>query len=315
MLALIDPTDLDFDAKSLVLLNAIIALMMFGVSLTLRTEDFARVVREPRAPAAGMIGQFLLLPSLTWALTMALPIKPEFALGMLLVAACPGGSMSNIMTWLARGNLAASISMTAISSLAAVVMTPLNFAFWANMNPGTRAFLREIDIQAVDILLQVLLVLGVPILLGMFIGARFPEFAARTDKPMRWISLAVFIGFLTLAFARNAALFVEHLSSFFGLVVLHNAIALTVGWLIARAARLNQADTRAVTLETGLQNSGLGLVIIFTTMPTVGGAILITAFWGVWHLVSGLALSSYWARKPITDGSDPRAITPGAAPA
>lgn len=302
---------LNFDAKSLLILNVIIALMMFGVSLSLRVEDFQRIIREPKAPAAGMIAQFLLLPALTCLVTVVFNIRPELALGMMLIAACPGGSLSNIMTWVARGNLAASISMTAASSLAATVLTPLNFTFWANVNPATRAILRDIDISAGSLLLQILLVLGLPIVLGMVIGARSPKLVAKTDKPLRWLSLGVFVVFLGIAFSNNAQLFIEKIDTFFLLVVGHNAMALVAGWLIARAMKLNQAETRAVTLESGLQNSGLGLVIIFTFMPEASEMMLIAAFWGVWHLVSGIAVSSYWARKPITDGSEPlRPVAP-----
>lgn len=311
MIAAIEATEkLNFSESSLLTLNIIIALMMFGVSLSLRKEDFTRIIKEPKAPVAGMITQFLLLPALTCLGTIVFNIDAELALGMILVAACPGGSLSNIMTWVARGNLAASISMTAVSSLGAVILTPLNFAFYANLNPNTRAILQDIDISATSLLIQIVLVLGIPIVLGMLVGSRSQKLVAATDKPLRYLSLAVFVLFLAIAFKNNAELFIRNFNLFFWLVVCHNAMALSVGWLTARAMRLDQADTRAVTLESGLQNSGLGLVIIFTFMPHANGMMLIAAFWGVWHLVSGISLSSYWARKPITDGSEPERIQP-----
>src|SRR5690606_7167792 len=132
---------LQFDAASMVLLNIIMACMMFGVSLSLRLEDFRRIALSPVAPAVGMIAQFLLLPAATCLVTWLLRIDAELALGMILVAACPGGSFSNVMTWMARVNLAVSVSMTAVSSLAATVMTPLNFALYGWLNPYTRDYL------------------------------------------------------------------------------------------------------------------------------------------------------------------------------
>ncbi|MGE6480269.1 bile acid:sodium symporter family protein [Psychrobacter namhaensis] len=287
-----------FSPSSLVLLNLILALMMFGVSLSLRLEDFKRVILSPIAPIAGLFAQFLLLPLMTCLLTWALNIDPELALGMILVASCPGGSFSNIMTWLARGNVAVSVSMTAVSSLAATVLTPLNFAFYGWLNPHTREYLTQITIEPSSILILVLLVLAVPLVLGMVTGRKLPDLVVRIQKPLRIISLLVLMSFVAIAFSSNVALFIERFHSFFWLVVAHNLLALSLGYGIGRMLKLPVADRRAVTLEVGIQNSGLGLVILFTFFPEAGSMMLITAFWGVWHLVSGLTLSQIWARIP-----------------
>ncbi|MCD1278335.1 bile acid:sodium symporter family protein [Psychrobacter sp. CCUG 69069] len=287
-----------FSPSSLVLLNLILALMMFGVSLSLRLEDFKRVILSPIAPIAGLFAQFLLLPLMTCLLTWALNIDPELALGMILVASCPGGSFSNIMTWLARGNVAVSVSMTAVSSLAATVLTPLNFAFYGWLNPHTREYLTQITIEPSSILILVLLVLAVPLVLGMVTGRKLPDLVVRIQKPLRIVSLLVLMGFVAIAFSSNVALFIERFHSFFWLVVAHNLLALSLGYGIGQMLKLPIADRRAVTLEVGIQNSGLGLVILFTFFPEAGGMMLITAFWGVWHLVSGLTLSQIWARIP-----------------
>lgn len=296
--------DIQFSESSLLILNIVIATMMFGVSLTLRVEDFKRVLQKPVAPAIGMFAQFLVLPALTCLGTWLFNVPPEFALGMMLVASCPGGAFSNVMTWLARGNVAVSVSMTAISSLAATVMTPFNFALYANLNPHTRPLFQEISLSAVELLGLILVVLALPIVLGMVIGKRYPMLAAKSEKPLRVISLLVFFAFVGIAFGNNVKLFLEHFDSFFWLVLIHNTGALMVGYMLARLTRLNQTDTRAVTLEVGIQNSGIALVVLFNFMPHAGGMMLIAAFWGVWHLVSGLTLSNYWARRPITDGSE-----------
>ena len=290
-----------FDPASLVTLNVILALMMFGVSLNLRPADFKRVLTIPRAPIAGLLAQFLLLPAATCLFTWAFRVDPQLALGMILVASCPGGSFSNIMTWLGKGSVAVSVSMTAVSSLAATVMTPLNFALYGWLNPHTRAYLQEIALQPENILMLVLLVLALPLVLGMVTGRRFPTLAVRSEKPLRFVSLLIFLAFVAIAFLNNVDLFLTQFHTFFWLVVGHNLLALALGYGMARLMKLSVPDQRAVTMEVGIQNSGLGLVILFTFFPEAGGMMLITAFWGVWHLVSGLTLSQIWARRPLPD--------------
>jgi len=292
-----DAVQIQFDPSSLLLINLILALMMFGVSLDLRAEDFRRIVREPRAPMIGLFAQFLLLPALTCLACWALRIDPQLALGMQLVAACPGGSFSNIMTWMARGNVAVSVSMTAVSSLAAGVLTPLNFALYAWLNPYTRPLLTDIALDPLGLLLMVLLVLGLPLVLGMFIGRRFPLLTLKVEKPLRIFALLVMLAFVGLAFGRNWQQFLQHFHLFFWLVVAHNAMALLIGYGSARLSGLPVADRRAITLEVGIQNSALGLVIIFTFFPQASGMLLIAAFWGCWHLVSGLSLAWLWSRS------------------
>lgn len=289
-----------FDPASLITLNVILALMMFGVSLNLRPADFQRVLTIPRAPVAGLIAQFLLLPLGTCLFTWFFRIDPDLALGMILVASCPGGSFSNIMTWLGKGSVAVSVSMTAVSSLAATVMTPFNFALYGWLNPHTRAYLQEIAIEPGNILLLVLLVLAVPLILGMVTGGRFPKLAVRSERPLRFVSLLIFLAFVAIAFLNNVELFMARFHTFFWLVVGHNLLALGLGYAMARLMKLSVPDRRAVTMEVGIQNSGLGLVILFTFFPDAGGMMLITAFWGVWHLVSGLTLSQIWARRPVS---------------
>ena len=290
---------IQFDPASLLFLNGILAVMMFGVSLTLKKEDFSRILVAPAAPVIGLVAQFLLLPALTCLLTWALAVEPELALGMILVASCPGGSFSNVMTWLARANVAVSVSMTAVSSLAATVLMPLNFAFYGWLNPHTRDLLVEIAISPERILILVLLVLALPLVLGMLTGHHHPRLAQRSEKPLRLVSLLVLLGFVAIAFSNNVGLFVERFHTFFWLVVGHNMMALMIGYGSARLAGLSVPDRRAVTMEVGIQNSGLGLVVLFTFFPQAGGMMMITAFWGVWHLVSGLLLAAIWSRGPF----------------
>ena len=289
--------NLEFSPLAMIALNAIIALMMFGVSLELRADDFTRILRSPKAPAIGMLVQFLLLPAATCGLTMLLPIDPQLALGMILVATCPSGTFSNIMTWLARGNVAISASVTAVSSLTAGIFTPLNFALYAGINPQTRALLTEISVDPMQLLAMVLLVLILPMVAGMALGRRKPLLARRLEKPLRHVSLLVLIAFVGGALVKNFVQFIEHFHLFFWLVVLLNTMALGLGYCCARLWRLSDADVRAVTLETGIHNSALGMALIFTFFPQSGGMLLIAAFWGCWQLLAGLLLALFWGRR------------------
>ncbi|WP_010488763.1 bile acid:sodium symporter family protein [Pseudomonas sp. S9] len=292
---------IQFDPSSLILINLILAVMMFGVSLDLKIDDFKRIAREPKAPAIGLVAQFILLPALTCLACWALKIEPMLAMGMALVAACPGGSFSNIMTWMARGNVAVSVSMTAVSSVAASVLTPLNFGLYAWLNPYTRPLLTEISIDPLNLLLMVLLVLGLPLVLGMWVGKGFPGLSKRIEKPLRIFALLVMLAFVGIAFSKNFEQFLSNFHLFFWLVVAHNALALSTGYISARLSGLPAADRRAITLEVGIQNSALGLVIIFTFFPQASGMLLIAAFWGCWHLVTGLSLAYLWSRRPPAD--------------
>ena len=294
---MLDSIQINFDPESFLLLNLLLALMMFGASLSVKWSDFKVLLLSPKAPAIGLLCQFVMLPLITFLLTRALQVDASIALGMILVASCPGGSFSNIMTWLARGDLATSVSMTGISTLAALVMTPLNFAFYASLNVETSAILADIAVEPLQVMELILMVLVLPLIGGVMVGQRFPNTAGKMDRPFRWLSMLLFLIFVAIAFSANGDLFLQYAQYFVGLVILHNAIALLIGYLSARAVGLNIAQTRAVTLEVGIQNSGLGLIIVFNFYPELGGMMIITAFWGVWHLVSGLALALFWSRQ------------------
>lgn len=284
----------DFGSGDLVVMNIAIAAMMFGASLQLTGADFRRLLTRPKAPLAGMAAQFLLLPLATFLLTLVLPIDAEYKLGMMLVAACPGGAFSNILTWIARGSLPVSITMTAASSALATVLTPLNFALYSSLNPATRELMTRISLDPFSLLALIALVLALPLALGMLAGKRFPRFAQRSEPWFRNGSLLAFLMFISVALSRNLSLFLEVAPAVLSLVVLHNGVALLTGYSLARLLRLGGAETRAVTLEIGIQNSGLALLILFTFYPQAGGMVLVAAMWGLWHLVSGLSLAQFW---------------------
>lgn len=290
---------LNFSPQSLTLLNVVLGVIMFGIAIDLRVADFKRVLQLPRAVFAGLCAQFLALPAATFVLIQILRPAPEFALGMLLVSSCPGGNISNFVTHISRGNSALSVTMTAVSSLAAIVMTPLNFAFWGQLDSQLAPLLQSVSLQFSDMLIMVCIMLGAPLALGMWLAARYPGFTAYLRTPLRWFSFAAFFGFVLAAAANNLDAFRQYLSLVLGLVILHNLIAFGCGYLLARLVRLPDADTRAVTVEVGIQNSGLGLILIFNFFGGLGGMALIAACWGIWHIIAGSVLASFWSRRPL----------------
>lgn len=293
----LDQVRLNFTPGSLLTLNIVLAVIMFGVALDLRLEDFRRIARAPKAPLVGLVAQFLVLPALTYGLILALEPPPSVALGMIIVGACPGGNISNVICWLAKANVAVSVSMTAVSTAMAVVATPLNIAFWGGRYGPTAALLERIELDAGALLITVALVLGLPLALGMLIGARWPAFSHRVRKGFSRGSVLALFAFIGVAFAKNVDFFVDHIHRVAGYVALHNALALAMGRLLGGLAGLPRADRQAVAIEVGIQNSGLGLVLIFSCFAGIGGAAMVAAWWGVWHLVAGLTLAWWWGRR------------------
>jgi len=301
--------NLNFDPNSLIAINAMIALMMFGVSLDLKLEDFRRVIIKPKSPLLGLSFQFILLPAFTCLLIWLINLAPMPALGLLLVASCPGGTFSNIMTWLAKGNIALSVSMTAVSSIAAAVMTPFNFAFYSWLNPITREAVQAIAIQPLELFILVLMVLVLPLVCGMNFAKHFPMLAKALKKWLKLAALFFMLLLISLAFAKNTDNFIRYFDQFFFLVVLHNALAISLGYFGAKVTGLPQADQRSIALEVGIQNSALALVIIFTFFPQASEMLLIAAFWGIWHLVSGLSLAAIWSRSALDESLNNGQVT------
>ena len=300
----IDLVRLNFNPASLWALNAVIGLVMFGVALDLKAADFRAVLTMPRPVAIGMAGQFLLLPAFSFLLVMAIRPHPSIALGMMLVAACPGGNISNFLTHYAKGNTALSITMTAISTAVAIVMTPLNLSLWGGLNPETAKILKDVALDPLDMLLAVFLLLGLPMIAGMWVGHRFPAFVERAHKPVKRLSLVVFGLFVLAALAANWRHFVDYVGFVVFAVFLQNGLALLTGYWAARLAGLPERDRRAVSIEVGIQNSALGLVLIFNFFDGLGGMAVVTAWWGIWHIVSGLTVATIWSRR------DPLGATP-----
>ena len=270
---------------------------MFGIALGINPKDFKLVVNRPKSAAVGVISQFLLLPFFTFLLVWVMSPAPALALGMILVASCPGGNVSNFISSISGANVALSVSLTALATLITPIFTPLNFELWAHALPDTSLYLKSFQLEFLDILKTVVLLLILPLLLGLLVQFRFKRISAIIEKPIRIISFIILIGFIAVALMNNFNTFIDYLYIVFLLVLLHNGLAFAIGYFAGKAARLPEADRRTVSIETGIQNSGLGLIIIFTFFDGNGGMAIIAAWWGIWHIFAGLSLSYYFRYK------------------
>ncbi len=297
----IDLVRLNFNPQSLWALNFVIGLVMFGVALDLKPADFRAVLTSPKPVLIGLTGQFILLPAFTFLLVLAIQPAPSIALGMMLVAACPGGNISNFLTHYARGNTALSITMTAISTAVAIVMTPLNLSLWGGLHPQASQILKIVALDPMEMLLAVFLLLGLPMALGMLTAHRWPRLAARVQRPMKVFSIGVFGLFVLGALAANWRYFLDYVGFVVVAVFLHNGLALITGYYAAKVAGLPERDRRAVSIEVGIQNSALGLILIFNFFGGLGGMAIVTAWWGIWHIISGLSVATYWSRRAPTE--------------
>jgi BASS family bile acid:Na+ symporter len=294
----IDAVRLHVSAQNLLLLNVSLGVIMFGVALNLTIEDFRRLARQPQPALVGVGSQFLLLPALTFALVWLLQPRPSIALGMILVAACPGGNISNFMSLNADGNTALSVTLTAVATVGAIVLTPLNLSFWGGLYPPAASLLTSVDVSFWRVFKTVTLILGVPLVLGMTVRRLAPERAQRLSHWMQGLSILLFVGIVLAALRANSDHLVGYISVVFDLVLIHNAVALGAGYQLAYWAGLSTENQQTLALETGIQNSGLGLILVFAFFDGLGGMAVVAAWWGVWHIVSGLGLSFYWRSQP-----------------
>ena len=311
-LEVLDNVRLNFSQSGLLTLNITIAFIMFGVALDIRIQHFKDVVMKPRSAIVGVISQFLLLPAVTFLFILVLKPTPTVALGMILIASCPGGNISNFMSALAGGNVALSVSLTALATLSATFLTPLNFAVWGKLflnyynASGAGGLLVPIEIDFLQMVQTVVILLGIPIVLGLLVAKFFPTTTLKIKKPIRQASILIFIAFVIILLSANFDNFMRFIHLVFLIVLVHNGLALATGFSFASLLKLPRVDRRTITIETGIQNSGLALVLmfnpkIFPPELQLGGMTVIAAWWGVWHIISGLTVSTVWSRKKIDE--------------
>jgi BASS family bile acid:Na+ symporter len=305
----LDVIRINFSAAGMHAVNIVLAFVMFGVALGIRLQTFKHILMAPKSAIVGLFSQLIALPAVTFLLVIIFNnyITPMIAMGMILVAACPGGNISNFMSQLSKANTELSISLTAITTALSTLMTPFNFSFWGGLyvkfiNNQAGQALKELHIDKYQMFETVFILLGIPLLLGILTRKFLPKIAEKLKKPMQYFSIIFFAIMVILAFSNNFDLFLKYIFYIFILVLIHNLLALTTGYGLAALFRLPHADRRTLTIETGIQNSGLGLILLFNPkiFPpdiAIGGMLFITAWWGIWHIISGLTVAFYWSRR------------------
>ena len=297
----LDAVQWHFNEDNLLIVNISLAFIMFGVALGLTPEDFKRVIAQKKPVLVGVLSQFLALPALTYLLVILFQPPPSIALGMFMVAACPGGNVSNFLCSLAKGNTALSVSLTAVSSILAIVMTPLNFTIWGSLYEPTASILKEVHLDIFQVFRTIILLLGLPILAGMMVRHYFSYYTKKIQPFMQALSILLFGGLVIGAFLTNFSLFLEYIQIIWLQVLMHNALALLLGYQLGRFFSLSTEDRRSLSIETGIQNSGLGLLLIFSFFEGLGGMAFVAGWWGIWHIVSGLSISFWWNRKETVE--------------
>jgi BASS family bile acid:Na+ symporter len=304
----LDNVKLNLGSGSSLFIGLTIAFVMFGVALQLKISDFIDLFKNPKCAFVGIFSQFIMMPALTFLFILMLGdnITPTVGLGMILVASCPGGNFSNFFSSLARGNIALSVSLTAFSSGAGIFLTPLNFTLWGNLfirtynNPGSEALVRQLYVPLGDVFATIVVILAIPLTLGILISTKYPNFTERVVIPIKRLSVLFFMALLAILFGMNFDYFIKYIYYVFVLVFIHNLLALSSGYYLAKWTGLNLQNRKTISIETGIQNSGLAIALltnpnIFPAELHIGGMLFIAAWWGLWHIVSGMTLAGYWS--------------------
>lgn len=289
--------EIQYDPQGLQALNAALAFIVFSVALHLRLAQLRAVMRAPRVVLVGLLAQWLALPAITLVLILLVRPEPAFVAGMVLIAACPGGQVSNFYAMLAHGNAVLSVTLTSISTLACALLTPLLFAVGLQV-AGTSG--GNLEVPLGDMLQLLAWTVLLPLTLGLAVQRWLPVAAARLRAPSRLVAAVLLATIIAIGLFNNRGLLTDPtVLAMFWLVVVHNALAFVAGYAVARAFRTPEPEARAVTLETGIQNAGLGLILIFNFYPDQGGMMTLVATWGVWHLLAGAVLARWWQRRTL----------------
>lgn len=297
----IDQLDLNLADGFQLAVKAIVALFLFGIALDTKIGDFRDVARRPWVILAGLFAQYAVMPGLTVLLTLALDVRGSVAIGMILVVCCPAGNLSNILTHRSRGDVALSVSLTAVSTIVAVVVTPIALAFWCGLNPAADDLLRDVHIDPWDMVAEAIFLIGLPFALGILIAWRRPSVSERARKIVEPAALTLLLLIVVGGLAGQFGTFLDYIGVVAVAIILQNALSLLVGYGTGRATRLPESGVRAMTLELGLRNTGLALVLALGFFGELGGVAFVAAMWGLWDVITGLVLSTWWRRRPPAD--------------
>jgi len=295
----VDTLNLQFNPNQMFVLNIAMAFLMFSVALDVKFSDFRKVVQFPKSIGVGMLAQYLIFPLLTLGLIALFKPPVSVAMGMVLVSMCPSGNMTNFLVHFAGANVALSVTLNAIIILSATVITPAGFLFWSKFIPESEVLRQSFELSFGEMALIIVELIVAPLLLGMFLNEKRPDFVAKIRHSAQRLSLLIFFTILALALLGNSDNLIQYLGFVFILVAVHNAIGLANGYFLGRLFRLPELDCRTLAFEAGVHNTALGLLLIFKFFGGLGGMALIAAWWGIWDLVTGMGLAWYWKRKVI----------------
>lgn len=263
----------------------LLGIIMFGMGLTISGKDFSEVARRPFDVAIGVIAQFLIMPLLAVLLTRIVPMSPEVAAGVILVGCCPGGTASNVMTYLSKGDVALSVACTSVTTLAAPIVTP--FLVWLFAS-------QYLPVDAMSMFISIVKVILVPLALGFLLQKVAPGLVKAAVPMLPLVSVIGIVLIVAAVVAVNKAAIAQSGLLIFAVVVLHNGLGLLLGYFAARFAGLSLAKRKAISIEVGMQNSGLGAALAnahFSPLAAVPSAVF-----SVWHNISGALIANWYAR-------------------
>ena len=293
----IDEIRFELSSSSEIALSLSLAVMMFAVALSLKLEHFRFFKENLKVYFTGVISQIIFLPALTVILCYLTNPHPSVALGMILISCCPGGNVSNLLSMFGRANTALSISLTATSSLAAAFITPLSIIFWCGLYSPTQNLLSEITFDKLNFLFNTFLILALPLLIGVSLLYLFPKFAKKIYNSVSLISAICLLLIIVFAFIEYFEVFLQIGISIIVLIIVHNTLAFLLGYISGLTINASKASARSLTFEIGIQNSGLGIVILLTQLDGIGGAGIVAGLWGIWHIIAGLILVGFFRWK------------------
>jgi len=268
-----------------------LAFTMLSVALGLKPSDFAFVRSHPRTVLIGSLVQLLALPVLTLGLIYLMQPCPGIALGMLIVASCPGGNISNLLTRIARGDAAYSVSLTLVSSVFSGLLLPIAILFWTGLYEPTASLLDEIELDRIAFLITTSLTLVVPLTIGLLVAHFKPKLAANLHRRFLPFAIAILVVLIVTGIVTNLDLLAAFGLTIVPIVILHNAAAFMLGGISGKLL-LDAGKARALTFEVGIQNTGLGLLIVLAQLGGVGSAAVIVGTWSIWHILAGFMLAN-----------------------
>lgn len=286
----------NFDPRIGMIVGIMVGFLVFAVSMDLTGEKLLRVLKKPKAPTIGLIAQFGILPFVAFLVGLYLTDVPSIALGLLLVTCCPGGALSNYLTGVAKGDVATSISMTTVSTLFSIILTPVLFAFWVSMNASTLSLIQNISMDPQRVIMTLLIMLVIPVTAGMILRARRPDTANRIRKTVRLIAGILFAVIVAIIIGSNIKSVTLLAQTALFPVVITFTIAVGLGWGLSTLTGLASADRRAVAIEVAFQNVALAIGLGIAFFPSLPAIAAVSILWGIVHLTLGTGLALVWSR-------------------